>query len=637
MKKQLQLLTLAALGLTLSAGAQTAKMKMLDKASRTGNTKKVTTVKRVYTGNEQVVGHGTPTATNKSAAFLPETTIANTTYDLQSNSSVANRFLRDENGKMVYVFTYSQELSPYSDRGTGYVSNLDGTWSGQPDGKIETSRTGWPNVTWNANGAETVLSHNTVAEELELCSRPTIGYGSWTESTTTLPSPIATGNWWPRMVSGGADNNSLHALSITYPVASGGTLHNGLDGALLYSRSTDGGATWDKVNVQIPGMDTTKFKGFGGDSYAMDAKGNTIVIVTGDLMDDVVLWKSTDNGDTWTSQVIYDMMLPEPYDFGPAISDTNADGIADTLIGTGGSLAVLLDNNDKVHLFFDIQRIFDDTVSDQGYFTSFPYANPGLAYWTENYPDSLRIIGDILDLNGSGAIEFFADADGNGADEFGRYGNTGLVSQPSISVDGNNTVIVSYSAFIERGFNDYLKAYRHTYLKKSTDGGLTWSDPTDIYNDTLSECVFGILAHNSDSEAHLVYMRDGAPGHGVPPTNGGDPDPDNGYGDFIYVALRVSEIGLPIGIDEKTSNFNQFVVYPNPSNGLVNLQLSNKVSGKLNVEVLNVLGQTVFTYSSENPSTSHYTQMDMSNLSAGFYVVKAEMNGEQISKKLQIK
>jgi hypothetical protein len=636
MRKQLHVMGLLAMIIATGAQAQTSKMRMLDKKSFTGNNQKVRALKTVRIGNEQVIGHGKPSAPNKNVNFLPETIIANTTYDLQTNSSIANRFLRDENGKMVYVFTYANELSPYADRGTGYVSNLNGTWDNAPSIRLESTRTGWPNITWSANGNETIIAHNTIEENLQITSRNTIGSGTWNESTTALPSPIASGNWWPRMVSGGTDNNTLHSLSITYPVANGGTAHLGLDGALLYSRSLDGGLSWDKVQTQITGMDSTKYNGFGGDSYAIDAKGDMVAVVTGDLMEDVVLWKSMDNGNTWTSQVIYDMNLPEPYDFGPAVSDTNADGIADTLIGTGGSLAVLIDNNNKVHVWFDTQRLLDDTVSTEGYFSSFPYANPGLAYWTENYPDSLRLIAEVLDLNGSGTIEFFPDADNNGADEFGRYANTGLISMPSASVDANNTILVSYASFIENGFNDYVKAYRHTYIKKSEDGGLTWSDPTDIYNDTLSECVFGVLSHNADAEAHLIYMRDGSPGHGVPPSTG-DPDPDNGYGDFIYVQIRVADIGNPIGINEKESNFNQFVLFPNPSNGTVNVQLSNKVSGRLNLEISNVLGQTVYSYSDEKSSTLHYAQLDLSNLSSGFYIVKAEMNGEIISQKLQIK
>jgi hypothetical protein len=342
-------------------------MRMLDKKSFTGNNQKVRALKTVRIGNEQVIGHGKPSAPNKNVNFLPETIIANTTYDLQTNSSIANRFLRDENGKMVYVFTYANELSPYADRGTGYVSNLNGTWDNAPSIRLESTRTGWPNITWSANGNETIIAHNTIEENLQITSRNTIGSGTWNESTTALPSPIASGNWWPRMVSGGTDNNTLHSLSITYPVANGGTAHLGLDGALLYSRSLDGGLSWDKVQTQITGMDSTKYNGFGGDSYAIDAKGDMVAVVTGDLMEDVVLWKSMDNGNTWTSQVIYDMNLPEPYDFGPAVSDTNADGIADTLIGTGGSLAVLIDNNNKVHVWFDTQRLLDDTVSTEGY------------------------------------------------------------------------------------------------------------------------------------------------------------------------------------------------------------------------------------------------------------------------------
>ena len=67
-------------------------------------------------------------------------------------------------------------------------------------------------------------------------------------------------------------------IGVTSPSGLTGTLYNGLDGALLYYRSTDGGTTWDIKDKQLPTLDSSNFIGFGGDSYAIDSKGETVVV-----------------------------------------------------------------------------------------------------------------------------------------------------------------------------------------------------------------------------------------------------------------------------------------------------------------------------------------------------------------------
>ena len=57
-----------------------------------------------------------------------------------------------------------------------------------------------------------------------------------------------------------------------------GSLWHGLNGAVLYSRSQDGGNSWDIDTLVIPGMDTSSFLGFSADDYAIAAQGETVVI-----------------------------------------------------------------------------------------------------------------------------------------------------------------------------------------------------------------------------------------------------------------------------------------------------------------------------------------------------------------------
>ena len=96
--------------------------------------------------------------------------------------------------------------------------------------------------------------------------RATKGTGAWTQSLFDGPSGHQC--TWPRMVSSGTDHNKVHIFALTAPVANGGTAYLGQDGAILYSRSTDGGVTWDKTNVLIDGTGSSDYLAFGGDNYS---------------------------------------------------------------------------------------------------------------------------------------------------------------------------------------------------------------------------------------------------------------------------------------------------------------------------------------------------------------------------------
>ena len=83
--------------------------------------------------------------------------------------------------------------------------------------------------------------------QLRYMIRDTKGTGTWSE--TVFEAPVDQKISWPRATTSGINHNVIQMLAITWPVANTGTIYQGLDGALLYSRSTDGGSTWDPQNV----------------------------------------------------------------------------------------------------------------------------------------------------------------------------------------------------------------------------------------------------------------------------------------------------------------------------------------------------------------------------------------------------
>lgn len=80
---------------------------------------------------------------------------------------------------------------------------------------------------------------------------------------------------------------------------------------------------------------------------------------------------------------------------------------------------------------------------------------------------------------------------------------------------------------------------------------------------------------------------------------------------------------------ENLTSAGEFVVYPNPSKGVFVLTLSSLVS-KIDVSVLNTLGQTIKTQHSENVNSM---EIDLSGMAKGIYYLKANSpDGNQLFK-----
>jgi len=107
------------------------------------------------------------------------------------------------------------------------------------------------------------------------------------------------------VVTGGANHSYIHIIALTEPSANGGNIYNGMDGALLYIRSTDGGSTWGSWQ-QLPGMASSNYTSFTADIYAFaQPHSDTLAFTVGDSWQDQFLMKSSNNGTNWTKTIIY--------------------------------------------------------------------------------------------------------------------------------------------------------------------------------------------------------------------------------------------------------------------------------------------------------------------------------------------
>lgn len=577
-----------------------------------------------------------------------ENVIGSTYYDLQSNSSVADRIVVNADGSIAACWTFegTADAGTYANRGTGYAYYNGSAWSAAPTVRVENARVGWGNIVNTRSGRELILSHNGIASKLQLASRTNKGTGAWANSTTAVPTATTGGNFWPRMVTsavGGGD--TVYAISLTYPTASGGAMYQGLDGAVVFSRSKDAGVTWDIVNQVPTGLTSATFLGFGGDAYAIAAKGSTVAIVAGDSDSDVVLAKSTDGGTTWTSKTVLKFPLPL-WDYTTTMSDINSDGIADTLDTNDGNFSVVLDNNGLAYVSYGAYRLLNDAPSASGY-SYFPYTD-GLYLWNENMPQDLggTIVAGIEDLGEQGTIYFPTPA-AQGDLAFGRYGCS-LTSYPSMAFDASNTLYLSYCSIGDSmiSVTNPEKVVRQTYVMKSSDGGANWTCPYNVVpvaaGPTYSEGMFASMAKNVDGNVHLIYQRDYYPGYGVPPSSGTNPDADNvdNPNDIVYVKIPVGDLAnCPVltGVKEVNSSVTNLNFYPNPtsSNGTIDVVL--KDNAKMDITILNAVGQSVYSTSVSGNVGSNKVDVNLSNLSAGLYFYQVKIaNSKAITKKFAV-
>jgi len=187
--------------------------------------------------------------------------------------------------------------------------------------------------------------------------------------------------------------------------------------------------------------------------------------------------------------------------------------------------------------------------------------------------------------------------------------------------------------------------------KKTTDGGATWTAFTPSGNFWTSDLV---AVPNSG-----IYVSSGA-ATGLIGTSFSE---DSGMtwidiemGTVQYTALGASSFnglwagnfsggfqsggifkwdGTPMGIMDNSVDLKTYNVYPNPSEGLVTLNFKTK-SNAVNVQVVNTMGEVVFSQDYAGVSKIFRRTFDFSNLSKGIYSLVLTSGNELTQEKIVI-
>ena len=564
---------------------------------------------------------------------MDEETIGQTRYDDQSNASIQNRMYLYDDGTIGATWIFGLDDPNFTnDRGAGYNYFDGSSWGPYPTVKVEEERCGWPSYSPLGENGEIIVSH-TGDEGLQISSRSQKGTGTWEYSL--LEGPSGNHILWNRSITSGDNFNRVHVLGLTLPVSYGGTVYAGLDGALVYSMSTDGGLNWDIDNIVLDGMTSNEYVAFSSDNYTWaDPKGDILAFVVGESWYDMFIMKSNDGGQTFEKTLIWE----NPYPFFNPGTPT----VTDTFYCADGAHSIVIDNNDMIHVAFGINRAYSD---GSGTFW-FPGVG-GIGYWNENmsvfsndmnalspYGDpgselieDYNLIGWTQDINGNDTIDVL--------DEWGTY-YLGFSSMPQLVYGENNQLFLIYSSVTETYDNDVLN-YRHLWSRASPDGGTTWGYFLDLTSDLIhifDECVYPSCAAKSDNNVHLTYQQDNEPGNAT--WGAQHPYNDN---NIVYMKVTKADM-LQTGINGNQAILRDIDVsqnFPNPFSTISKINVNLKNASDLHLSVINMLGQLVYESSAINAKAGMNTlTINGGDLTPGIYFYTIKAGDSTVSKKMII-
>ena len=171
-------------------------------------------------------------------------------------------------------------------------------------------------------------------------------------------------------------------------------------------------------------------------------------------------------------------------------------------------------------------------------------------------------------------------------------GNSSSVSQIVI-VSGPPVAKIYYTVTTP----DYIFAFTDTSLNFPTTRGWVWGDGT--YNNTN---VVHVTKHYTTGGTKMVILN-----------------VSNQYGhssDTVYIDVHLA------GINDVTIS-NKITLYPNPSSGLMTIEMADDIAKGAKVSVYNIAGSQVGQITEIKPNVTN-TAVNYSNLDAGAYMMKIE-------------
>lgn len=378
----------------------------------------------------------------------------------------------------------------------------------------------------------------------------------------------------------------------------------------------------------------------GADAYAMHANGNTVAVTFGaGHNNDWFLFKSTDNGNTWTRKTVRDN-----HNLAPAFLGQDGNGY----ITNADNFDVVVDDAGMVHVFAGMDMLDNQFIySDPDLYKD---AGAGIMYWNDGMAEgSASVVGRPHFGEDPSADTSTWDITGTA-----RYGAIFLQGWPAAAVDNNGGVYLMYSAiaenteFINQTTADTV-GFMDLYMVYSKDNGATWEcmdDPINIAEDVFSQIgatptqddLFPVAVPEiaSDGIMHFTWQGDWSqPGLALSE----DTHPNDNLNYIHYAGMNISgltagacDAPIPPVLDAVNELKTQigFRMVPNPAKDIVTVSADEAISA---VSVVNMMGQTVKTVSVNGQFSK---TIEVADLTKGIYVVRVETAAGTATEKLEI-
>ncbi|MBE9491606.1 MAG: T9SS type A sorting domain-containing protein [Bacteroidetes bacterium] len=560
----------------------------------------------------------------KTSALAPDEHIIGTTFwDFQTHNSLQNRIHRYDDGSIGAVWIRGMDhAASFPDVGTGY-NFYDGTeWGPMPESRLESVNFKYcmPNYAPLGADGEIVISH-CWAGYASILTRDVKGVGNWTQTPYTYSSGpekiICT-----RMITSGTDHNSIHLLASAFEG------YMGQPSAMVYSRSQDGGMSWNIENVVLEGTGEDYYYEIWVDKYvwAEERAGTIALLISGAWMD-LFMLKSTDDGDSWEKTVIWEHPYPL-FDFSYN---------TDPFFCVDNSATIALDSEGKAHVVFGINRVRYENGS---YF--YPYVD-GIGYWNEDM-DTFSNDIDALAPPGTGYgnsemiedynyIGWMQDVDGDSIitlnSEMCWYRSMGPSTMPSITIDDLDQIFILYASTTETyEIGDYN--YKHIWGRTFANG--VWGPFVDLSADVshlIDECIYPVLAFSSDDNIHYIYNADHTPGLAI----------DNWHAfeenRLIYGALP--KYDLLTGVEDDIDLLNDHLLiqnYPNPFSSATTLSYILEKPSSVTIRIFNSQGQLIKKIIRDQPGGEQQFLWNAEELPAGIYYYRIHTDDQVGSGKM---
>src|SRR5690606_8085363 len=112
---------------------------------------------------------------------------------------------------------------------------------------------------------------------------------------------------------------------------------------------------------------------------------------------------------------------------------------------------------------------------------------------------------------------------------------------------------------------------------------------------------------------------------------------DNSFVDSIEVTINVTEDpgNGHFNVSNLTKNLNAVSIYPNPANSLLTIELSS-VHPSLDIVIYDMMGRSVQKFEVPENGLMKAPQFDISQLSAGVYLIELRAENATITQRISV-